>query len=106
MKFTSLLKTVILENADRIDFLIDTYTKQKKKEDGTVKKPKMTVRELAALIAADPTSELNDIDIETAKATELAKAKAGRYTPWIIKSYLKSINSILDIYDSNFQNLL
>jgi len=88
MKFTSLLKTVILENADRIDFLIDTYTKQKKKEDGTVKKPKMTVRELAALIAADPTSKLNDIDIETAKATELAKAKAGRYTPWIIKSYL------------------
>jgi hypothetical protein len=88
MKFTSLLKTVILENADRIDFLIDTYTKPKKKEDGTVKKPKMSIRELAALIAADPFSKLNDIDIESANAQELAKAKAGKYTPWLIKSYL------------------
>lgn len=88
MKFTSLLKTVILENADRIDFLIDTYAKPKKKEDGTVKKPKMSIRELAALIAADPSSKLNDIDIESANAQELAKAKAGKYTPWLIKSYL------------------
>lgn len=88
MKFTSLLKKVILENADKIDFLIDTYTKPKKKEDGTTKKPKMTVKELAALIAADPNSKLNDVDIETANAKELAKARAGRYTPWIIKTYL------------------
>jgi hypothetical protein len=88
MKFTSLLKTVILENAERIDFLIDTYAKPKKKADGTTKKPKMSVSELAALVAADPKSKLNDIDIESANAKELANAKAGKYTNWIIKSYL------------------
>lgn len=88
MKFTSLLKRVILENVDKIEFLIDTYTKPKKKEDGTTKKPKLTIKELAALVAADPTSRLNDVDIETANSKELSKAKAGKYVPWIIKSYL------------------
>jgi len=28
---------------------------------------------------------LNDVDIETAKESELKKVKAGRYTPWIIR---------------------
>ena len=88
MKFTTLLKNVILENVDRIDFLIDTYTKPKKKEDGSVKKPKMSVQELAALVGADPTSKLNDVDIETAKPKDLEKVKAGRYVQWLIKSYL------------------
>lgn len=89
MKFTSLLRMVIVEDFERIDFLIDTYTKPKKKEDGTVKKPKMSVRELAALIAADPNSILNDVDIESANSAELKKARAGKYTPWLIKSYTK-----------------
>jgi len=96
MKFTSLLKKVILENAEKIDFLIDTYTKPKKKEDGTIKKPKLTLRELAALVAADPKTILNDVDIETAKESELKKVKAGRYTPWIIKTYL-NINQKTEI---------
>ena len=88
MKFKSILTRVILENMEKVDFLIDTYTKPKKKEDGSIKKPKMSVKELAALIAADPKSILNDIDIETATAKELKDVKAGGYTPWIIKSYL------------------
>ena len=88
MKFKSLLTRVILENMEKIDFLIDTYAKPKKKEDGTIKKPKLTIKELAALISADPSSSLNDVDIETATAKELKNAKAGGYTPWIIKSYL------------------
>lgn len=90
MKFTSLLKKVILENTEKIEFLIDTYAKPKKKEDGTVKKPKLTIRELAALVAADPTSRLNNIDISTANPKELANAKAGKYTQWLIKSYLNT----------------
>jgi len=87
MKFTSLLKRVIVESADRIDFLIDTYTKPKKTDKGT-KKPKLSVKELAALVAADPLSRLNDIDIETANPKELEKGHAGKYTQWLIKSYL------------------
>lgn len=88
MKFKALLTRVILENMEKIDFLIDTYAKPKKKEDGTTKKPKLTIGELAALVAADPSSQLNDVEIESANAQELKKAKAGGYTPWIIKSYL------------------
>ena len=87
MKFTSLLKRVIVESADRIDFLIDTYTKPKQTEKG-VKKPKLSIKELAALVAADPMSRLNDIDIETANPKELEKGHAGKYTQWLIKSYL------------------
>lgn len=88
MKFKALLTRVILENMEKIDFLIDTYAKPKQKEDGTTKKPKLSIKELAALISADPSSQLNDVDIETANAKELKKAKAGGYTPWIIKQYL------------------
>ena len=87
MKFTSLLKRVIVESADRIDFLIDTYTKPKQTDKG-VKKPKLSVKELAALVAADPMSRLNDIDIETANSRELERGHAGKYTQWLIKSYL------------------
>lgn len=88
MNFKSLLTKVILENMEKIDFLIDTYAKPKVKEDGKKKPAKLTIKELAELISADPTSNLNEVDIETATAAQLKKAKAGKYTPWIIKSYL------------------
>ena len=88
MKFTTLLKRVIVENAGRIDHLIDIYTKNKKKQDGTVKKAKMSIKDLAALVAADPKSIMQDVNIETASAKDLEKVKAGKYTNWIIKNYL------------------
>ncbi len=96
MKFTSLLKNVIMEAADRVDFLIDTYATPKKKEDGTVKKPKLSMKELAALIAADPTSILNDVDIENASKRDLERARAGKYVQWIIKNYL-NLNQTTEI---------
>lgn len=88
MRFTSLLRQVILESSEKIDFLIDTYAKSKKKKDGTTKKPKMSVKELLALVAADPTTRLNDVDIENPDIKELNKIKAGKYVTWLIKSYL------------------
>ena len=87
MKFTSLLKRVIVESAERIDFLIDTYTKPKQTDKG-IKKPKMSVKELSALVAADPKTKMNDVDIESANIKELSKIKAGKYVGWLIKSYL------------------
>ncbi len=33
MRFTNLLKSIILEAQEKIDFLIDTYAKSKKKKD-------------------------------------------------------------------------
>jgi hypothetical protein len=77
-----------MESGEKIDFLIDTYATKKKKKDGTVKKPKMSIKELLALIAADPTTRMNDVDIETANPQELSKIKAGKYATWLIKSYI------------------
>ena len=75
MKFTSLLRKIILEQQDRIDFLIDTYTKAKKKKDGTKKKPKMSLKELFELIKADPDTNLREIDLATASPEDLKKLK-------------------------------
>ena len=88
MKFTQLLRQVILESGERIDFLIDTYAKPKKKADGSVKKPKLSVEELSQLVAADPTSVMGDIQTPTKNLKELEKVKSGKYASWLIKSYL------------------
>lgn len=40
------------------------------------------------LILADPTTRLNNVDIETATSEELGKIKAGSYVPWLVKHYL------------------
>lgn len=96
MRFTSLLKQIILEDAGKIDHLVDTYAKPKKKEDGTIKKPRMSLKELVKLVAADPRSDLKGLNPDTANEKDVLKIKAGRYTPWIIKRYL-SINQNTEI---------
>jgi hypothetical protein len=40
------------------------------------------------LILADPTTRLNNVDVETANSEELGKIKAGSYVPWLVKNYL------------------
>jgi hypothetical protein len=40
------------------------------------------------LVLADPTTRLNNVDIETATSEELGKIKAGSYVPWLVKHYL------------------
>lgn len=78
MKFTSLLKQVIVE-ASKMDYLLGRYGK--KAEKG----PKLNDKVLLTLISADPT---------TRKTTENPKdlndiKKAGNYSEWIIKQYLR-----------------
>jgi hypothetical protein len=87
MKFTSLLKSVILEQS-RFEVLFDALTKPSKDNQGNKEKPKMTRQEFIQLVNADPTTRLNNIDIETADSKELAKIKAGKYVQWLIKNYL------------------
>jgi hypothetical protein len=89
MRFTNLLKSIILEAQEKIDFLIDTYAKSKKKKDGSIKKSKLSPKELSILVAADPETNLHNIEIPTSDLKELAKVKAGPYSPWIIKRYLE-----------------
>jgi hypothetical protein len=87
MKFTSILKTVILEQS-RFELLFDALTKPGKNKEGKKVKPKLTKEEFIELVNADPTTRLNNVDIDTANTEELGKVKAGKYVQWLIKSYL------------------
>ena len=87
MKFTSLLKTVILEQS-RFELLFDALTKPSKDKEGNKVKPKLTKDEFIALVNADPTTRTNNVDMANADSKELGKVKAGKYVQWLIKNYL------------------
>lgn len=96
MKFTHLLKKIIVETADKIDFLIDTFTKPKKKKDGTKKKAKMSKPELFAIIKADPDTNLRGVELETASPEDLKKIKVGDNVNWLIRSFM-NLNQMTEI---------
>ena len=77
MKFSDIVKKVIIEQG-RYEILKKTYATPKKKGE-EVKPAKMTVKELDQLVLADPTTRR---DGQTIK-------KAGAYTPWLIKQYIR-----------------
>ena len=87
MKFTSLLKTVILEQS-RFELLFDALTKPSKDKEGKKLKPKLTKDEFIELVNADPTTRTNNVNMSTADSKELAKVKAGKFVQWLIKNYL------------------
>jgi hypothetical protein len=87
MKFTSLLKSIIVEQS-RFEVLMNALTKSGKDKEGNKLKPKLSQKEFIDLVLADPTTRLNNVDIETATPEELGKIKAGSYVPWLIKHYL------------------
>ena len=87
MKFTSLLKSIIVEQS-RFEVLLDALTKPGKDKEGNKTKPKLSKKEFIELVKADPTTRLNNIDIENATPAQLAKVKAGSYVQWLIKNYL------------------
>ena len=84
MKFTSILKKVILEQS-RFELLSDALTKPSKDKEGNKVKPKMSREEFNKLVEADPTTRLNNIDLTSANSKELEKVKAGKYVQWLIK---------------------
>ena len=87
MKFTSLLKTIIAEQS-RFEVLLNALTKPSEDRSGVKTKPRLTKKEFIELVKADPTTRLNNINIDTASSDELSKVKAGKYVQWLIKSYL------------------
>ena len=87
MKFTSILKQVIMEQS-RFEILRDALTKPTTDKQGEKHRPKMSIGEFLQIVQADPTTRLNNIDPETADSKELEKIKAGSYVQWIIKNYL------------------
>ena len=87
MKFTKLLKDVILENS-RFEILRNALTKPSKNKEGKTVKPKLSIQEFIQLVQADPTTRMNNVDPESADSKELEKIKAGKYVNWLIKNYL------------------
>ena len=87
MKFTSLLKSIIVEES-RFEVLLNALTKPGEDKEGNKTKPKLSKKEFMDLVLADPTTRLNNVDIETATSEELGKIKAGSYVPWLVKHYL------------------
>jgi hypothetical protein len=87
MKFTSILKKVILEQS-RFELLFDALTKPSTNKEGKKVKPKLSKEEFIALVNADPTTRTNNVDLTTADSKELGNVKAGKYVQWLIKNYL------------------
>ena len=87
MKFTSILKKVILEQS-RFELLFDALTKPSTNKEGKKVKPKLSKEEFIDLVNADPTTRTNNVDMDTADSKELSNVKAGKYVQWLIKNYL------------------
>jgi hypothetical protein len=87
MKFTSLLRTIISEQS-RFEVLFNALTKPGENKGGVKSKPRLSKKEFIDLVKADPTTKLNNVDIDTAKSEDLSKVKAGKYVQWLIKNYL------------------
>lgn len=87
MKFTPLLKSIIVEQS-RFEVLYDALTKPSIDKQGKKQKPKLTKQELNTLVMADPTTRLNDVDLENMSSDDFKKIKAGKYVKWLIKQYL------------------
>ena len=87
MRFTSILKTIIVEQS-RIEILFDALTKPTKNKEGKKSKPKLTKEEFFNLVQADPTTKTNEVDLTTADPKDFSKVKAGKYVQWLIKNYL------------------
>jgi hypothetical protein len=68
--------------------LLNALTKPSEDKSGVKTKPRLTKKEFIELVKADPTTRLNNIDIDTASSDELSKVKAGKYVQWLIKNYL------------------
>ena len=80
MKFSNVLKSIILEDA-RMDFLAKKFTTAK-----PGKKPKMTPQELFKLVVADPMSRVDNVEDFDGDFNNVKKV--GPYTQWLLKQYM------------------
>jgi hypothetical protein len=95
MKFTNILKSIILENS-RFKVLYDSLVQQPSPEGKSKPDPKKIPFEvLKALIFGDPTTIIPrgaEFDIDTASVADMEKIKVGKYTNWLIKNFMKPAN--------------
>ena len=87
MKFTPLLKSIILEQS-KFEFLSNKYLNPKVNKEGKKLKPKLVKQELNAFVNADPTTKLNNVDLGNMSPDDSNKVKAGKYVDWLANQYL------------------
>lgn len=81
------MRKIIVEQS-KFEVLSNVYTMPTVDKEGKKQKPKLTKQEFYELLQADPTTKLNNVDLESATSEDLKKVKAGSYVAWIIKHYL------------------
>jgi hypothetical protein len=95
MKFTNILKSLIIENS-RFKVLYDTLVQKSSPEGKSKPDPKKIPFEvLKALIFADPTTVVprgTEVNIDTASVEDMENVKVGKYTNWLIKNFMKPSN--------------
>jgi len=100
MKFTNLLKSIIVENSRfklLYDKLVDKNPESKKKEPG-----KIPFEILKSIILADPDTKIPrnmEGDIDTLTPEQMENIKVGKYTNWLLKSFLKPVDIEADPED-------
>jgi hypothetical protein len=100
MKFTNLLKSLIVENSRfklLYDKLVDNNPEAKKKEAG-----KIPFETLKAIIFADPDTKFPrgmEGDIDTLTPEQMEVVKVGKYTNWLLKNFIKPSNIEADPED-------
>jgi hypothetical protein len=91
MKFTNILKSIILENS-RFKVLYDSLVQKPSPEGKSKPDPKKIPFEvLKALIFADPTTIVPrgaQFDVDTATVEDMENVKVGKYTNWLIKNFI------------------
>lgn len=101
MKFTKVLKNIIVEN--RVQILLKNLTEPVIGKDGKKQPPKLTIEEFFNIVQADPTTRMNNVDPMTATKEEIGKIKAGEYVNWIIRQFLK-VGSDLNPKDNYYKD--
>lgn len=90
MKFTQLLKNLIVEQS-RFEILFDALTKPSVDKEGKKQKPKLKVSDFIEIVKADPTTRLNNVDLDKLDKKDFENIKAGKYVQWLIKRFLSPI---------------
>lgn len=86
MKFTGLLKTILVE-ASKFRFNYDKFVKPQIKHKGKII-PGLTPDEYFEIVSADPTTRMNDVDLDKITREDFDTIKAGEYVPWLIEMFL------------------
>lgn len=86
MKFTNLLRTIILENS-RFKLLYDRIVQQNEKDKKEGKKIPFEI--FKKIVFADPdTKKPQGFDVENATPETMENVKLGKYTQWLLKNFL------------------